>query len=30
MPNTFRVFELPDPRWVESIADSYDRFRLMQ
>lgn len=30
IPNTFRVFELPNPRWVESIAESYDRFRQMQ
>ncbi|MBQ3503860.1 MAG: AAA family ATPase [Oscillospiraceae bacterium] len=30
VPNTFRVFELPNPRWVESIAESYERFRQEQ
>ena len=29
-PNAFRVFELPHPHWVESIAEAYKNFRHKQ
>ena len=30
VPSTFRVFELPHPQWVESIAEAYHNFRHKQ